>query len=121
MPKKHLDREDRLERHYRRLGTRDPMCVTCGKRDLDHPEIFELHHIGKRSHDDVAIECANCHRQLSERQKDHLVHGPSRPIGKMETIGHFLLGLADMLAMIVETLKAFGTWLLGQSPRRVMA
>lgn len=121
MPKKPLDREDRLERHYRRLGTRDPKCVTCGKRDPDHPEIYELHHVGKRSHEDVVIECANCHRQLSERQKDHSPHRHSQPIGMMATIGHYLLGLADLLAMIVEALKAFGAWLLGQSPQLAKA
>jgi len=113
---KHLDREDRLERHYRRLGTRNPVCVTCAKRDPEHPEIYERHHIAGRSqHDDEAIECANCHRTLSDKQKDHVPPGPSQPSGTMATIGHYLLGLADMLAMIVETLKAFGTWLISEA------
>lgn len=118
MPKKHLDREDRLERHYRRLGTRTPVCVSCGKCDPVHPEIYELHHVaGISQHGDVSIQCANCHRTLSEKQKDHVPPGPSQPSGQMARIGHYLLGLADMLAMIVAALKTFGAWLISEARR----
>jgi hypothetical protein len=116
MPKKPLDHPERLERHYRRLGTRTPVCVTCGRCDPEHPEIYELHHVaGKSHHDDVCIECANCHRTLSDEQKDHVPFGPPPPSGVMTNIGHYLLGLADMLAMIVATLKAFGSWLINEA------
>jgi hypothetical protein len=118
MPKKHLDHEDRKERHFRRLGTRNPVCVICGRRDPYHPEIFDLHHVaGKNHHDDVCIVCSNCHRTLTDRQKDHLPPAASPPIGMLATIGHYLLGLADMLAMIVEILRKFGNWLLGEASR----
>jgi hypothetical protein len=114
---KHLDREDRLERHYRRLGTRNPVCAGCGKHDPEHPEIYELHHVaGKSQHGDVSIKCANCHRTLSDLQKDHVPPG-SKPTGKTATIGHYLLGLADILAMIVQTLREFGAWLIGEAQR----
>jgi hypothetical protein len=38
-------------------------------------------------------------------------------MGMLATIAHYLLGLADMLAMIVETLREFGKWLLGEASR----
>ncbi len=114
MPKK-LDRDDRLERHYRRLGTRTPVCVTCGKADSAHPEIYELHHVGGRSCGDLSIECANCHRTLSDEQKDHVPRGSPEPKGQMATIGRYLLGLAAMLAMIVVTLREFGALLINES------
>jgi len=116
--KRHLDREDRLERAYQRLGTRNPVCRTCGRHDPNHPEIFDLHHIAGKSHEDVFIECSNCHRTLSDQQKDHVPPG-SQPVGVLSTIGRYLLGLVDMLAMIIETLRTFGNWLLGEAARKV--
>jgi ferredoxin len=114
---KQLDREDRLERHYRRLGTRNPVCVSCGKCEPEHPEIYELHHVaGKSQHGQVSVQCANCHRTLSDQQKDHVPPGP-KPTGKMAQIAHYLLGLADMLAMIVQTLREFGAWLMSEAQR----
>ena len=122
MAKMHLDHEDRKERHYRRLGTRHPVCHTCGRRDPEHPEIYDLHHVaGKNHHDDVFIECANCHRVLTDQQKDHVPPGSSPPMGMLATIAHYLLGLADMLAMIVEALRKFGKWLLCEASRTATA
>lgn len=116
MAKKPKDREARLEQSYKRLRTRDPICVTCGKRDPEHPEIYELHHVGQRKHhDDVVIECANCHRTLSDQQRDHVPPRPVEHNNMMTTIGHYLLGLADMFAMIVETLREFGEWLISEA------
>jgi hypothetical protein len=39
----------------------------------------------------------------------------------LATIGHYLFGLADMLAVIVETLRKFGQWLLGEASRTATA
>ena len=81
----------------------------------EHPEIYELHHIGGKSHGDLAIECANCHRSLSDEQRDHVPPGPSPPSGRMAEIGRYLLGLAAMLAMVVEALRDFGAWLISEA------
>jgi hypothetical protein len=35
----------------------------------------------------------------------------------MVTIGRYLLGLADVFAMLVVTLREFGRWLLRESDR----
>jgi hypothetical protein len=105
-----LDSEDRRQQQLRRLGTQNPVCA-CGETD---PAVMELHHIaGRKHHDDLAIVCANCHRKLSDKQRDHVPPGVTQPKGQFAAIGHYLLGLADLLAMIVEALRRFGAWLLG--------
>ena len=110
---KRIDEEDRTQQRLRRLGTRSPCCVGCGETN---PAVFEQHHIAGRKHsDDTATLCLNCHRKLSDKQRDHVPPGSNDPIGPLAGIGHYLLGLADLLALIVEALRKFGTWLMGQA------
>src|SRR5690606_18555480 len=62
------DADRRLERVYRRLGTRTPACTCCSE---SYPHALERHHIaGRAFHDDEAIVCRNCHRKLSDPQID---------------------------------------------------
>jgi hypothetical protein len=113
MSRKKKDREDRMEQHYRRLGTRNPICRACAEQD---PRCMELHHVaGKDYHDDTEITCRNCHRKLSDEQLDHAPTVPGEPTGTLAVIGHYLLGVSDFLALIVETLRRFGQWLLDAS------
>jgi hypothetical protein len=115
MPTKTPDREARREQALKRLGTRNPSCVVCNEGD---PLCLELHHIGgQKHHEDLAIVCRNCHRKLSDQQRDH----PADTQGQhptMATIGHYLLGLADLFRLLATSLVQFGTWLieLGQPP-----
>lgn len=103
------DFEARLQRTYRRLGTDRPACVTCGEAN---PFCLELHHIGERAHhDDLSIVCRNCHRKLTDPQKDRIT--VSATDSRDETIGRYLCGLADLLAMVAATLREFGERLLG--------
>jgi hypothetical protein len=107
---KHLDKEDRLEQHYRRLGTHEPRCVFCGESD---PRCLEKHHIaGRRHHTDTVIVCRNHHRMLSDDQLDHMPPGRKPSQGKLTTIGLFLLGLCALLMLIVKRLREFGYWLI---------
>ena len=100
---KRVDEEDRKQQRLRRLGTQAPICAACGET---HPAVFEQHHIaGRKQSDDVARVCANCHRKLSDKQRDHVPNGSREPVGPLAGIGHYLLGLADLLAMIVEALR----------------
>lgn len=102
--KKPKDFETRKQAAFRRLGTDNPVCV-CGESRW---QCMELHHIaGQKYHDDLAIVCRNCHRVLSDQQRDHLP--PS--IGDSST-GRYLLGLADLFAMLAERLKEFGRYLI---------
>lgn len=114
MPTSNLDADARMERAFRRLGTRNPICVTCGESD---PRCLELHHVaGEKHHGDTAPVCRNCHRKLSDQQLDH----PAVAIGQdksLATMGHYLIGLADLFRMIAEAMLAFGRKLIEQAGR----
>jgi len=114
MTKQPSDYNERLEQQYRRLGTRSPICVGCPQTD---PFCLELHHIaGRKHHEDVAIVCRNCHRKLTNQHHDH-------PAGRegtggdsiLVTIGRYLLGLCDLLALVLSTLREFGKQLIEAS------
>lgn len=103
------DAEDRLEQRYRKLGTRNPVCVCCGH---DDPFSLEQHHIaGRKHHDDLAIVCRNCHRRLSDNQLDHPEARDGQDTG-LATIGHYLMSLADLFRMLAERLMEFGKVLI---------
>jgi hypothetical protein len=100
-----LNRERRAQMALERLGTNDPRCFFC---PCDDPLALELHHIaGRGCDDDLVIVCRNCHRRLSDWQKDH--HPPEKgtPPSDRERIVHFLLGLADMFELLVKRLREF--------------
>lgn len=110
MRKPPLDHDERLEQQYRRLGTREPVCLGCGESD---PFCLELHHLaGQKHHKDVGILCRNCHRKRTDEQRDHVPPSPSESHGPIATIGRYLLGLADFLLMIARALKEFGKQLI---------
>lgn len=99
------DYEARKQRTFLRLGTDKPACVICGESRW---QCLELHHIaGLKHHDEVVIVCRNCHRVLSDAQRDH-----PPPQSEDSAIGRFLLGLADLLVMIAVRLKEFGLLLI---------
>jgi len=101
MVAKEIRKQNRLEQ----LGSNDPVCVCCGETDW---RCLELHHIaGKAFDDDLAIVCRNCHRKLSDDQRDHPKKVSAKPTS-FESKGRFLLGLADLLELIVKKLRVFG-------------
>jgi hypothetical protein len=113
--RRRMDEEDRRQQRLRRLGTQNPICVPCGET---HPAVFEKHHLaGRKHHDDQALVCANCHRKLTDKQRDHVPSARAQPNRQSARIGHYLLGLADLLAMIVNTLRKFGAQLIAESTR----
>lgn len=113
MAARHLDKGDRLEKHYRRLGTHEPGCVACPEKD---PRCLEEHHLaGQKYHDDTTTLCRNCHRKLSDDQLDHAPRDQCEPIGQMATIGRYLLGLCDLLSMVVATLTVFANLLIDEA------
>lgn len=109
MIKEDVNREIRRQRAIQRLGRNNPRCVRCGE---DDPLCLELHHIAGQAFDDTTvIQCRNCHRKLSDMQRDH----PDQ-IGNQPTIqeraGHLLLGIADLFEILIDVLKRFGNALL---------
>ena len=99
-----LSRERRKQRALERLGTNTPQCPFCG---IDEPLVFELHHVAGKAYDDLEVPvCRNCHRIVSDWQKDHPA-SKSNPPSDPERIGHFLLGLADLFELLVKRLREF--------------
>jgi hypothetical protein len=99
-----LKRERRKQRALERLGSNDPRCVICG---CDDPLALELHHISGRAFGDEEVPvCRNCHRRLSDFQKDHSL-GQAKHPSENEPIRRFLLGLADLFEVLVTRLREF--------------
>jgi hypothetical protein len=118
MDDKELKREARLQRMCERLGGETPRCANCGLNDV---RCLEAHHIaGRKFGDATVILCRNCHRILSDDQKDH-----PPPIGKEPTlherVGHFLKGLADLFALLVAKLRAYADELIAFAKREAAA
>src|SRR3984885_578365 len=102
MDKLELNRERRRQRSLERLGANNPRCPFCG---FNNPLALELHHIAGEAFDYTEVPvCRNCHRTLSDWQKDHPACIGDQP-NDLERVGHALLGLADMFELLVNWLR----------------
>lgn len=109
MTNEELARERRKQRRLGKLGTNDPHCAMCGLSDW---RCMELHHAADFGRDDTTIiACANCHRIVTNDQSGHPAHNPNAD-PMLDMIGHFMLGLADMLRVIVAKLYEFAHTLI---------
>lgn len=107
-----IARETRKQRRLEMLGTNEPRCGTCGDKRW---QCIELHHVADRERDDTTVQiCRNCHRMLSDAQRDHPTPRPDADPA-LDAIGHFLVGLADMLRIIIEKLYEFGLALIARA------
>ena len=105
-----LKRDMRKQRALERLGTNDPRCLCCGEEDW---HCLEFHHLaGQKFGEEGAVVCRNCHRKLSDPQKDHPPALTSSQPGLLERVGHFLLGLADLLEMLIRVMRGYGGQLI---------
>lgn len=113
-----LARETRRQRRLEALGTNEPRCGTCGERD---DRVFEGHHVAGRKNDSATvIVCRNCHRKVSDDQEDHPPFDKAAdPL--LQAIGHFLLGLADLLRLAIEKLSEFGHALIERAALQAWA
>lgn len=76
---------------------------------------MERHHLAGEGFDQTTvIMCRNCHRKLSDVQKDHPAILGETPTTS-ESIGHFLLGLADLFLLLAGKLCEFGEYLIEQA------
>lgn len=102
------NKESRKQKRLERFGTNHPVCVNCGE---DDDRCLELHHIAGRAHsEDTVILCRNCHRKVSDDQKDHPRCGSKRT--KAQSIGYQLLGQADLFALLAISLRESGNHLI---------
>lgn len=104
-----LAREQREQKRFERLGTDNPVCINCGE---DDSRCLEDHHLAGHSRDDFTIVlCRNCHRKRSDEQLDHPKYS-SQNDPRLDTIGHFLLGIADAFRALADKLYEFGLMLV---------
>ena len=104
-----LARERRRQSALERLRSNRPVCVVCGEGD---PIVQELHHFAGKNFDPLTGPiCRNCHRKLSDRQKDEpgKIYEQPHPL---EIIAHFLMGLAAFFALLIEKLEEFAAILI---------
>ncbi len=105
MDDKELAREARKQRRLEALGTNSPHCGTCDESD---DRVLEAHHVAGRKNDPATvIVCRNCHRKVTDDQEDHPSFDKAAD-PMLQAIGHFLLGLADLLRLAIEKLSEFG-------------
>lgn len=103
------DSEARKQKRLERLGSNHRVCIICGE---DDDTCLELHHIaGKDYGDDLCTVCRNCHRKLSDSQRDHPAMIGKTPV-TLEMIGHLLLNLADFFSMLLDRLREYGYYLI---------
>lgn len=107
-----FERERRKQKRLEQLGSDDPHCGMCGHSDW---QALELHHVAGQKYDESTVPlCRNCHRIVSDDQYDHPAFDPDTD-AMLVNIGHFMLGLADMLRRIVAKLNDFGLALIGRA------
>ena len=98
----------RHQQAKRRVGSNCSCCI-CGENDQ---RCIELHHIAGQHFDgQLAPVCRNCHRKLSDAQRDHPPQIATPP-SFVEVVGHYLLGLADLLRLVADRLIEFGKVLI---------
>jgi hypothetical protein len=104
-----IRRERRRQAAIERLGTNKPACVHCGQND---PRVLEKHHLEGQAFGDTLVPvCRNCHRVLSDLQKDHPDKITEIP-DPLELIAHLLLGLADLFELLVDKFREFAAYLI---------
>jgi hypothetical protein len=102
----------RRQQAIKRVGGQSKQCVICPE---SYESCIEQHHIAARAnHPETHPVCRNCHRKLSDAQRDHPAQVSSPP-SLLEVVGHYLLGLADMLVLVAQSLIAFGKDLIAQA------
>lgn len=105
----HVDAVARARRARERLGAVEPACAICGE---DRPTILEKHHIAGRAYDPATmILCRNHHGLMSDAQKD-FPGDPEATDIYLDAMGRMLLNLAELLAILVQKFREFGTYLI---------
>jgi len=104
-------KELRKEGHFRRLKSRNPICVICGYDNS--PAALEYAHVIPRQFGvgDGGAVCRNCHRELTETEIG-LGFTPQAEDRELEQAGRYVLALGEWLEIIARNLKHFGASLL---------
>src|SRR4051794_16408142 len=112
------DYERRRQSRLHKIGTNTPRCAICGDPDW---RVIEEHHPDTRKRDHlVVLLCANHHRLVTDDQKDHPSENPECD-ELLVRIGNFILGLADMLALIIDRLYEYGNALVARANETIVS
>ena len=103
--------ERRKQRRLEKLGD-NSRCVVCGETDW---RVLEIHHVADYGCDPTTvILCANCHKKLTDAQKDHPPHiDGADPL--LEAAGRFMLGIAELFKLLIAKLMEFGEALIARA------
>jgi len=100
-PPNHGDKESRLRNAAERFPTASPHCILG---HAPNPFLLQEHHPAGRHYSDETIYiCHNHHALVSDSAKDHPAKIPDCT-NPLESIGHLLLGLGDLLDIVIEEL-----------------
>lgn len=95
MTETEMRRETRRQKALDRLGSDNPRCRVCGQ---NYVGCLELHHLeGEAFGQTLVVVCRNCHRKLSDLQKDDPPQIGDPP-SAVERAVHFLSGLQHLFA-----------------------
>lgn len=97
----------RREADFRRLKSRHPICLICAY--WRHPAAIEFAHLipHKFGVGCGAPLCSNCHRELSDMEKD-MSYKPTSNDPDLETIGRYLVALGTWSEAAAPTMKMLG-------------
>jgi hypothetical protein len=99
----HGDKETRYRKACERLGSEAPHCILG---DETNPHALQVHHVaGRESGGQTVLLDHNHHARVTDGQKDHppKIDGCTNPL---EHLGHFLLGLSELVAVATEDIGA---------------
>jgi hypothetical protein len=107
--------ETRRQNALDRLGTNKPCCVVCGETD---PHCLELHHLFGRKNDPdtLVIVCRNCHRKLSDAQKDHVKLVQPIEADPQSAIPLIVQALADLFHLLHSYFQNLANKLMSSVP-----
>jgi hypothetical protein len=100
MTEEEKKREQRKQRRLATLGTPTPRCL-CGETFW---ACFEVHHLAGQAYDPATLPvCTNCHRKLTQDQKDRAPPPPETEEWRVR-LYNILCGAADVLVLIASKL-----------------
>ena len=104
----------RREADFRRLKSRHPICLLCAY--WRHPAAIEFAHLIPRQFGVGcgAPLCSNCHRELSDMEKD-MSYKPTSNEPDLETLGRYLVALGTWSEAAAPTMKMLGAYALERS------
>lgn len=110
-------KELKKEADFRRLKSRNPVCLNCGYDR--HSEALQYAHVSPRQFGvgDGGAVCMNCHCEMTA-EEEHLGFRPTAQDRELEQAGRYVFALGEWLERISQTLKHFGAILLQRADHK---